>query len=157
MSAQNTAAPDRIQWGKPRGHLQIGWEPIPAEFHQGDPITLKMHLRVADDNVKVKVMSAGVLLDLYSVAVSYGPNRVPVAMTEEGMAEMDPYRSMGAKGADMDTRMVRVDEIRLSEWWDVSRPGLYTVYIAHKQRAAANTGEYAVIWAPNISFRVIPR
>src|ERR1700691_2128974 len=155
ISAQKTATPDPIQWCKPVGHLQIGWEPIPVEFHQRDSIVLRMHIKVPDDDVKVKVGSTGTL-DLYWVGVSYGPNHVPVAMTKEGMTVIDPNRSMGAKGVYMDGKMTKVDEILLSEWWDVSRPGSYTVSISHNQRAAGNAGGYKMITAPDVVSRVTP-
>jgi hypothetical protein len=114
-----------------------------------------MHIKVPDDDVKVKVGSTGTL-DLYWVGVSYGPNHVPVAMTKEGMTVIDPNRSMGAKGVYMDGKMTKVDEILLSEWWDVSRPGSYTVSISHNQRAAGNAGGYTMITAPDVVFRVTP-
>jgi hypothetical protein len=149
-----TPAAETLHWGAAKAHIQVGWELPKTEFKSGEQIVLKVHLRVADhDAAPVRVASSGILLELYSVIVKFGATKRPVKMTQEGLEMLDPQRSMGSKGASMNERMQKVDDIPVSDWWDVSRPGNYSVSISHRQQLPASE-KYVVVTAPEVRFRI---
>jgi hypothetical protein len=68
-----TPAAEPLHWGAAKAHIQVGWEMPKTEFKSGEQIVLKVHLRVADHGAApVRVASSGILLDLYSVTVTFG-------------------------------------------------------------------------------------
>ena len=83
---------------------------------------------------------------LYSIWVAYGPSKVPVNLTSDGVKALDPSRLMGVGGIRLDSRSIKRDEILLSTWWDMSRPGEYSVYIWHTQKGS--DGSVEVLEAP---------
>ena len=151
---QDASVPGPMRWGPVNAHLQLGWELPRSQYHVGEPIVITVRLRAPDpDSPPVKVMSTGTL-DLLMVTVLFGPKRRPVSMTKAGLDVIDPSRSMGGKGAYMDNRMIMQPEILVSEWWDVSRPGRYTVSISHRQRLPGNE-QYAIVRAPDVEFQIL--
>jgi hypothetical protein len=145
---------DPMHWGTVKGNIKVGWELPKTEFKSGEQIVLKVHLRVVDHGATVHIASSGILLDLYSVLVTFGATNQPVQMTPEGLGMLDPGRSIGSKGAMMDERFRKVDRIPVTDWWNVSRPGDYSVHISHRQRLSESK-EYVVVTAPEGRFRVV--
>ncbi len=93
-------------------------------------------------------------LFFYDVQVSFGTDHTPVRLTEKGMQETDPSRTLGVGGGVLDQRTIMRHEIRLSDWWDLSEPGSYTVSIAHLQ--PDSKGERPIIvHAPEFHFEVV--
>lgn len=134
-----------IQWGTAKANLQIGWEETEHHVKVLDPVSLFVHLRLVPNASPVDVTPSNLRL-MYTIRVVYGPSKVPVNLTLEGVNALDPSRIVGAEGVRMDARSVKRDEIPLSTWWDMSRPGEYSVYIWHTQKGSGGLVE--VLEAP---------
>lgn len=152
---QNGAPADPVQWGRIKADLQIGWEMPRTEFHAGEPIVLFARLRMVREGGTPVEVTSSTQLGPFSIKILYGADREPIAMTPEGLAIVSPEAFRGTRGSSMTPAHRMRWDIPLSKWWNLSRPGQYTVLVTHRQPRAGHPRQYVILEAPRLMLRVV--
>ncbi len=122
-------------------------------FALGAPVTLSVTMKGTEDGGRGPRVVYITLLDLFDVVVFCGPNQSAVQMTEGGKAAKDPGLMFSARGVYFGPNTTMTHQIPLSEWWDLSQPGSYTVLVRRVQRVG--NGGTVTIRAKPVTFQVL--
>lgn len=149
---------DAIHWGASSGNVRIGWKIPGATFHSGEPVPIVACVgRDPDVGPPIRLEYVDVVDGLFKVEIVAEGAKTPARLTKDGEAMFNHDGFFEVRGRMLPQGDTQCHEILLNKWWDISKPGGYSVSISHVQRDATKITSFFTVRAPDFRITILPK